>query len=339
MKPRITVYFNSTMAHASQIFTGLELLKIEGRLELDYKLAVGELPNNKMRMEYQGKQVIFDMADDSVIDQDIYQQCDAYVKRMLLKVDRKKYEKVIPFGLNYSVMVPNSNLRGIWTRNPSLLGYSIKYNPFLSKLLDINDAIYNVQLENMEGAPNEDGDIIFGTRLWNPMNNEIAWKKEERKKINLQRIAIIRRLKEIYGPLFKGGVEKSSLSQIICPDLLISKAMSNKKAYLDNLKGALIGIANFGLEGSIGWKFPEYIAHGMAIITTPIDEYLLHGELLETQNYLKFESVEECLEAVDLLVNTPSLRKKMQKENCAYYQQFLHPKRKMELILNDLADL
>ncbi|WP_073573075.1 glycosyltransferase [Algoriphagus zhangzhouensis] len=327
------------MAHASQIFTGLELLKSEGRVTLEYKLALAELPNNKMRIDISGKQVIFDMADDNVVDLEIYAQCDAYFKRMLLKKDYERLPKIFPFGLNYSVMVENPKLNKIWKKTPVLLGYSIKYNKFLSGLMDINDSIHNVYLENMEGEPNDSGEIIFGTRLWDPLNNEIDWKKEERKKINHQRIAIIRKLKDIYGPQFKGGVENSQLSKILCPDLIVNKKESNKEAYLESLKKALIGIANFGLEGSIGWKFPEYIAHSMAIVSTPIDEFVIHGDLSEGKNFLKFESVDECLNAVDTLISNPAQRKKMQLENKAYYQRFLHPKRKMELILSDLAQL
>lgn len=333
MKPKAVIHFNSTIAHCSQIFTGLELLKEDGQIELEYEINYAEIPFNKMRVTYRGKEIIFDMADDYFLDYELLDRCDFYVKRMLLKSDFFQNEKLIPFGLNYSVMVPNSFFEKIWRKDPRLISYSFKYKFELSRLLGINDSIYNLHLTNMESDPKDNGKVIFGTRLWDPQNNEVDWKKQERKKLNNQRIAIIRKLRKAYGEDFLGGVEESELSQIICPDLLISKSESKKTNYLLNLKEGIIGIANYGLEGSIGWKFAEYITHGMAVVTTPIDAYLLHGNLEEGKNYLKFESVEDCIFAVDQLKGNYSYRKEIQKANASYYDQYLHPKRKMELIL------
>lgn len=336
MKPEVIIYFNSTIAHCSQIFAGLELLKAEGKIDLKYKLALAEIPFNKLRISYRGKQVIFDVADDSFIDQELMNNHDFYVKRMLLSEKYEEGGKLLPFGLNYSVMIPNPFLKQMWTKNVKLLSYSAKYNPLISKILGVNDSIYNVNLSNMECGPKRREKIIFGTRLWDPQNNEVEWKKNERKMLNIQRISIIRRLKELYKSDFVGGVEDGKLAQIICPDVIVSKLQSKKTNYLNSLKEGTIGISNFGLEGSIGWKFAEYIAHSMAVVSTPIDQYVIHGELLEGQNYLKFENVQDCLMTIDKLKSNPDLKWKMQCENNNYYKRFLHPKTKMELIFNQI---
>ena len=336
MKPEVVVHFNSTIAHCSQIFTGLEMLREAGQINLKYELALAEIPFNKLRISYKGKRVIFDMADDSILDMDLLDSGDFYVKRMLLKSDSVKSKKLIPFGLNYSVMVPNHFFERVWMKNTSLTSYSAKYHLFISKMLGINDSIYNVNLANMESNPKDQGKIIFVTRLWDPQKNEENFKKEERKKLNNQRIAIIRTLKRNYGDEFIGGMEKSWLSNVLCPDLIVYKSQSNKTSYLNFLKEGVIGISNFGLEGSIGWKFAEYIAHGMAIVSTPIDEYLLHGDLIAGKNFLKFETLDECLSAVDLLKTNPDLKRGIQDENIKYYREFLHPRRKMEVILNQI---
>ena len=142
----------------------------------------------------------------------------------------------------------------------------------------------------------------------------------------------------MYGDDFHGGIEKSALSQIICPDLIIPKHQSSKSTYLESLKNALIGIANFGLEGSIGWKFAEYISHSMAIVSTPITGICLHGDLREGKNYIQFESIEECMEAIEKLMSNVPFRLAMQRENKLYYQTYLQPKEKMKLILSDIAE-
>lgn len=309
------------------------MLKNDGLVELDYKLELASLPFNKLKISYKGKDVIFDLADDSLIEDELLDSSDFYVKRMLLKTDYEHLDKLIPFGLNYSVMIPNPFLSKLWMHNPGLLAYSAKYNFPLSRLMGINDSISNVHIDNMESDPKRKGEIIFGTRLWDPQKNEIDWKKDERKKLNIQRMSIIRQLKLNHGDLFVGGVERSELSEILCPDLLVSKAESKKKNYLESLKSAIIGISNFGLEGSIGWKFAEYIAHGMAVVSTPIEEFVLHGALEEGKNFLRFEMVEDCLEAVNTLLANEKLRWDIQQENVKYYHEYLHPKAKMKEIL------
>lgn len=336
MKPEVVVHFNSTIAHSSQIFTGLEILKADGKINLNYELALAEIPFNKLRVSYKGKRVIFDMADDSFVDEELLKSSDFYVKRMLLKSDFMESGKLFPFGLNYSVMAPNPFFKSVWKKDLRLYNYAVKYHPTISKLLAVNDSISSVNLGNMECCPNESGKIIFVTRLWDPQKNEETFKKDERKRLNIQRIAIIRTLKNQYGDEFIGGIEKNLLSNILCPDLIVSKSRSSKVSYLNSLKEGIIGISNFGLEGSIGWKFAEYISHGMAIVSTPIDQYMVHGELLENQNFLKFETLEECLSAIDLLKRDTALRKNIQVHNIRYYNEFLHPRKKMEAIFSQI---
>ena len=333
MKRKIIIYFNSTIAHCSQIFCGFELLKQDKDVHVEYQMDYASIPFNKLRVDYNGLKLIFDMADDYFIDPKLYDFSDFYIKRMLLKSDAENLPKALPCGLHYSVMVPNQYLRNVFFRKPSLISYSAKYSRLFSKFLKINDSIYNVNLKNMECPPKESENILFGTRLWDPQNNEVDWKKKERKTINQQRIAIIRTLRESYNEKFKGGVEKSELSNILCPDILISKTESRKCNYLKSLKNASIGISNFGLEGSIGWKFAEYLAHSLAVVTTPITQYQLHGDLEEGINYLSFENIEECISAVKKLVDDPFLRNSIQEENFNYYQKYLHPEKKMRIIL------
>ena len=338
MKAKVIVQFNSEMAHFSQVFAGLELLKEDGLIDLEYSLHLGSIPFNKLCLLYREKKVIFDLADDHFLDDLLLQESDFYVKRMLLKSEDDLQGKVIPFGLNYSVMSKNEFFSKLWLKKFSFISYSLKYNYFFSRILGLNDSIFNVHLDNMHRKPINSDLIILRTRLWDPKRNEIDWKKAERQFLNLQRISIIRNLRSVYKNRFLGGVESSSLSKIICPDLLLLKKEAKKSNYLASLKTGGIGVANYGLEGSVGWKFAEYISHSLAVVSTPIKEYRFDHELVEGQNYLEFNDLDDCLNKIEWLMSNPVDRMEMQKENYQYYTKYLHPKEKIKNIFKLIDD-
>ncbi len=331
---RVTVFFNSTLAHFSQLITGLEYLRSQNKIELRYHLELYQYPVHIFRIDYNGLSLFFDMSDNSKVDWKIYEESDFYIKRMLLKTDYYQYNKLIPFGLNYSVFYENSFLKYLFLKKRGLLKYSLKYFKVLSNIIGINDSISTNYLGNMNAAPFLGKQILFRARLWNPDNNETDWKKKERIILNEERISINRLLKKDYTTHFKGGIHKEAFSEIQCPDLLLSKKEYHKSTYLKELKASSIGIVNRGLENSISWKMGEYVAHGLAIITSSIDKFELPGNFREGENYLKYDSVNECLEITELLFKDDELRAKIQKNNEIYYQNYLHPGAKIIQIFN-----
>jgi len=328
------VFFNSTLPHFSQLITGLEYLRDHNKIELRYKLELYHYPVHIFRIDYNGLSLFFDMSDNSKIDWKIYEESDFYIKRMLLKTDYRQYNKLIPFGLNYSVFYENYYLKYLFLKKWGLLKYSLKYFKVLSKIIGINDSISNNCLDNMDAAPFLGKQILFKARLWDPDNNETDWKKKERVILNEGRISINRLLKRKYNKHFKGGIQKDTFSITQCPDVLLTKKEYHKSTYLKELKVSSIGMVNRGLENSISWKMGEYVAHSIAIITSSIDKFELPGNFKEGENYLKYESVEECLEMTELLFNDDALRAKIQNNNEIYYLNYLHPGAKITQIFN-----
>ena len=53
--------------------------------------------------------------------------------------------------------------------------------------------------------------------------------------------------------------------------------------------------------------------------------YSVTGDFTEGVHYLSFETVEECLAAVQKLVEDPHLRLSMKQANARYYSQYLRP--------------
>ena len=335
---KVTLYFNSTLAHFSQLITGLELLKEERKIELKYKLGLYSYPVHIFKIEYNGHSVFFDMSDNSDLDKNVLEESDFYVKRMLLIKDFNTHKKLIPFGLNYQVYFKNPFLQFLFFRNRKLLKYSLRYSKTASRALNIKDCVITNNLKNTVSLPSLDNNIVFSARLWNPINNNEQWKQQERHIINSQRMEIVENMRIAYGIHFKGGIQKDSFSLQQCPDLLLSNHEYHKKNYLKILKNSGIGIVNPGLEQSISWKMGEYVAHSLAIVTTPIKKYKLLGDFQEEKNYMVFNNLDECLEKTEKLFSNDKLRKAMQRANREYYLNYLHPAKKLELILRQIKN-
>ncbi|GAB2778680.1 hypothetical protein [Salinimicrobium soli] len=334
---KVVIHFNSTLPHFIQIFAGLEYLREKGDIDTEYRLELSRYPVNILKVSYKGRNLFFDMADNSEINAECYEEADFYIKRMLLHSDFEKSNKLYPFGLNYLVFYENRFLKKAFLKQWKLLQYSIRFSRTVSGLLDVRGCINNNSVHQMQNEPSGNKQIIFRTRLWDPERNSVEWKKEERERLNNERIVLNRLLKEKYSNDFLGGIEKSELALKKCPDLLLRKAEYHKKEFLTHLKNSGIGIVNQGLEKSIGWKFGEYVAHSMAVVSNPIDKYKLFGPLTEGENYLKYQTTEDCIAAIDHLHRDDRLRLEMQKANKSYYDNYLHPGVKIAKIFSMLG--
>lgn len=335
---KVTVHFNSVLPHFTQLLTGLQYLKDRNLIDLQYRLNIFEFPPYIFKVEVDGRQLFFDMADNSIIHTEIYDRADYYIKRMLLKSDFKRKNKLLPFGLNYGVYYKDNYLKTLFFKDWKFMKYSLRYSKTASKILNIKNGIHTCELSKMHSLPSRGRNIVFRSRLWDPSRNICGTKKEEREIMNRERIELQNSLQRIYENKFRGGIETDPYSKNMARDYLLSKEEYHKKNYLQLLKKSSIGIVNQGLEKSIGWKFGEYISHSLAIITTPINEYQLLGPLKEEEHYFSFKTAEECLKKTDLLFSNDKLRMEMQQANVEYYRQWLHPGQKI-LKIFELIDL
>ena len=90
-----------------------------------------------------------------------------------------------------------------------------------------------------------------------------------------------------------------------------------------------------GLHGSIGWKIGEYVAAAKAIVSEKF-AYSLPGDFSAGRNYLPYDSVEGCIEAVRFLCANKKRLYAMQLSNMIYYHSYLKPEM---LVLNALSEL
>ena len=326
---KVEIFVSSLQAHMNQIYAGFELLKRDKEINLHYKVDLNKPTEAILKVLINGKNIVFDMADNSDINIDYYQNCDFYIKRMLLKLDFKEKNKIIPYGFNYSYITKNRTMKYLFLKNfkYKTIKYSIKYQTLLSRFFKVNDSINNASKSLIENDSkfNIPDQILFSARLWDPERNTELLKKEDRVKMNDLRINLVRKLKERYKDKFIGGISDDYLSRKLCPDIILSDEVTYKKNYLKELNRSTIAIATPGLEDSIGWKMGEYISNSCAIISSDISHYKLPGNFNECDNYLKFTTIDECILHVDYLLNNEQAKTTMMKKNFQYYSDFIEP--------------
>lgn len=294
--------------------------------------------------------IAYDVNDhDRVYDEEL-SECDLYFKRSYSrKTHEKVSNKIRPLGLNYLVFDESDRAltRALWglssNNSGSLLervDTLLRSSRSLSKVLRFQGSgrhIFNV--EAFEGLPKVSSTplILFLARAWDPssFNNLSPERVEERAEINRQRARCIRSLRQEFGKQFVGGLALSEYTIRNYPDCVVDSQLTRKDRYLRTMRQADICIATSGLEGSIGWKFAEYVANSKAIVSEPLN-YEVPGDLKVGKNYLSFQNIDQCVDAVSALFEEQSRRYQMMCANQLYYNSFLRPD---VLVWNTLQEL
>jgi hypothetical protein len=334
---QVEINYESPIIHLNQILCGFFLLQSQKKIKL--KINTGNYKEQYpfLNAVVNGKKIVYDMADRSAVNEEMYGNCDYYFKRMCLKTDLHKYDKLRPYGFNYNCFSPGLNFLSINARLLPVAEYKklAKYIPYLSGFFKIANAINNTIYTEFEKAP--DGrkfQVIFSARLWDAEKSSNEKLYNERVRINNERIQLVRNLRAKFGSDYTGGIQKGYLVNKLAPDTVLSDEMYYKPNYLKKLKQSTVAIATAGLEDSVGFKFGEYIAAGNAIATTPdFEQYAFPGNFTKNENYLIYNNDDECLSLIEMLKNDKSNMQKIMVNNYAYYNEYLRPDK---LILNTL---
>jgi hypothetical protein len=333
---KVKIFVESGIAHTHQIYTGLCMLRDKGVIDLQF--VRGNLVTSSsaiVRAQIENKNICFDLSDSCEFQyKELLDSSDVYFKRMLLK--ENEGDKILPFGLNYPVLYKNDHLiqRGYLTGGWMGFARSLaRRNVMLSKALNINISHNNSSVEDFERLPllnHGDRRVIFYCKLWNPDRVSSDKKKNQRIAMNDIRIRAVSMLRKELGSHFMGGVQLDDYSKKVAGDSLVKdNTILHKRTYLANLRRSHIGIATEGLEESIGFKFSEYIAMSMAIVSNPVHTYSLPGNFTEGKNYLPYKNAEECVSQCVKLREDNKLFLDMSVNNMQYYNNFLSPDKVM----------
>lgn len=318
----------SDIPHISQIITGFLILKEQGwKVEIvdrskDVANPFYDLP--VVLVEYRGKTIVYDLWDGYQNPEGIRKGldvCDFYFKRSFSAEKNEKLfpdclEKIYPLGFNYHLTHKDNPIN-----EPA---WKAMIKPLLGRAPDkyFVPEVFEGRAKEKQGGTVK---ILFLTRLWDskdPAESKEA--NEERAFINETRIHIIRTLKERYGDAFLGGLNDTPVSRELAPELIVAAKYTERKKYVQLLHESDICIGTMGLHESIGWKTAEYVAAAKAIVNEYF-RYSVPGDFREGENYLTFATAEECIAAVQKLVEDPALLYHMKKNNEVYYRSYLKP--------------
>ena len=325
---KIELHIPTNVPHNAQIITGFLMLKEQG-----WNVTVvddTDNPDNPLNgypvtlANYKGKKIIYDVWDGYQAPDAMeicLDACDFYFRRSFSqerneKLFPAKYQKMYPLGFNYHVTCRNNPINEpAWKAFAKLL---MGRTP---------DAYFTPRVFEGEvwHKASQDVKILFLTRLWDDQEPGFSQEENaERTYINNMRIEIIRVLRERYGSNFIGGLNDNALSRKWAPDLIMPAQYTERKKYLKLLHDSDICIGSMGLFESIGWKTGEYVAAAKAIVNEDF-HYSVPGGFRIGENYLTFATTQECLDAVQQLVENPEKCYTMKQNNAAYYRKYLRP--------------
>lgn len=182
--------------------------------------------------------------------------------------------------------------------------------------------------------------VFFFTRLWDPSiaskkssqnsdldgkteQERIAKKRWEYEQVSNLRSGLVRKLKAEFGNQFIGGIMPDDYAKKNYPDLL-GVDISDRKTYTKVLKSAEICVNTQGTHGCYNFSFGEELAASRAIVTEkPMYKEPLY--MLEGENYLTYQSIDECIAKVHYLMDNPGAIEKMMETNYNYYVNHLRP--------------
>ena len=350
MKPiHATVFCRSLSPHLTQALTGLALLHRAGVVRLR-QVFLGSGRRDARASAYGpqaheahllvlldgGTQVYFDTQDAQDINLTAAERVDLYFKRSYAweAIPPALRAKVHPYGLNYAV---HADGRDVFEMGRRLFFErdAAKRIKMLARLTLSGFAMsavapgFRATVGEMSAPPDraQPPRVLFMARAWDPTDDPArpAEKAEQRRQINEARAECVRLLRKEFGPAFTGGFRHTPYALTHHKDVLLADdRLSTKENYIRLLREHSIGVATTGLHESIGWKLAEYVAFSKAIAAERLC-FEVPGKFAVGENYLEFDSPEQCVEQTLRLFADHGLREAMMERNQRYYEDWLRP--------------
>jgi hypothetical protein len=179
-----------------------------------------------------------------------------------------------------------------------------------------------------------DNYILYQTRLFDPSEGVFS---DERKKLNENRVAIIRALKSAFGDKFIGGLIADNYSKTHYPDLITRHETARDK-YLELVKQCKITVFSKGLRQSTGRRLTEFMSMSRCIVSETL-EYQPPFPLIDGVHYLTFNSPSESVDACKKLINDSDLAQQLRNNIYQYYNDYNTPKAIIRNVINTALDI
>ncbi len=275
--------------------------------DIKFKLVYNsEVRYNGAILHYLEKKAFLDYEDDpkSIVNPHHY---DLYFKRSLSPL--MAAPNAVP--LNFNIPLSYKPFKFLW-----YLDRKIMFKPqnrrelyraldFFNLKIDSAHSVFDIRNFDNRIIDNN-GKVIYYTRLWNPNNGKDDEEEQRRINQNYFRINACRQIKK-YFAYSSVGLFPDEYAIDQAPDLVLDFNQCKKPNYLKTLRQYDIGVVDDGLKDAPGWKIGEYLLNSMAIISTPINIKL--NNFKEGVNYLATNSRTD-FESVPQLINNMILDKR-----------------------------
>jgi hypothetical protein len=311
----------SEVQATARIFAGLIALERRGEVRLRIRPGRGGSPRIVRLRITRGqvnRQVAIDLNDSANhLDEGALGTSDAYFKRSLAEGSDPRLR---PFGLLGPVATGGTRRRLAIARLRA--GFSRR------SLEDLRHLAVLPSAAAFERSPERPAEplILYQVRLWPPRPG-----RPDLDPYIDQRVAVVRALKDAFGPRLLGGLLPTPFARANFPEL-ITALPTGMRAWPRLVRRPLIGVYSEGLHRSVGYKMSEYLAASLAVVADRIDA-LLPQPLHEGRHYLGYQSSDECVAACSRLLSDPDAAQEMRERNWAYYCAGVEPAAQMRNLI------
>jgi hypothetical protein len=288
-----------------------------------------------------GKSILIDCNDSPKVFSNLL--VDRYFKRSYIET-HEYHREIIPLGFTFGDYSMSSHVirnlcscKGYFKKLSSAKNVQIEAFRSLDILgifTNANRASRN-RLKWQTNFATSNNKILYKTRLWNPNNVQDILKRDQRVLMNNWRISMVELLNSRFPNNSICGIQKDGFSSTIArSEILIATESMKMRQYVNEFTNCGIGIADDGLEDTLGWKIGELVYTGKALVSTEI-KVKLPGEFNELTNYLSVNRVfdEKVVgDSIEKLLSDDVFREEMSQQNLNYAHKYLHDYKMAEYI-------
>jgi glycosyltransferase involved in cell wall biosynthesis len=269
------------------------------------------------------RNIIIDFGDSKTFRKPLYEWADVYAKVNLTPEDNESYDKMLPLGPASLGIRAYSGISTLWIavsnflkargRIPSPAEFFASYKASLRRL-------------NIEGYAHpqvaERNYVHFVSTLW-----------KDDKKANDYRVHFMDAVKRIPELNFEGGFVPRADGQTLGFEQYIGPAFEPLSTYREKIGRSFVVFNTPAVKQCHGWKLPEYLAWGKAIISTP-PVRMLPEPLVDREHWLLTDgSMEDIEEKIRCLLSDAGLHDRLQKNARDYFDRNLRADVVMRKIL------
>ncbi|NDP22036.1 MAG: hypothetical protein GZ091_13275 [Paludibacter sp.] len=265
------------------------------------------------------RKFVIDFADAPNIENEFHNWCDVYGK-VNYRAGFGYTNKVVACAPNFAMKVWNKPFAGTM----AFFNYLKCFNRTVGSKMYISRYLMTCKRKN-----EVKNDVIS-------LSNYIFfistfWKGQE--KTNRLRASFIRACKSISLIEFEGGLLPDSEVDKEYLDVLISASI-DYNLYYNKIRQSSVVFNTPAYHLCHGWKLPEFLGMGKAIISTQfVNELpipLIHGENI----YFVSDKIEDIKHAIEELTNNHTLRTKLENGALEYYNKYNSPFNAIRLLIS-----